>query len=60
MNKHTPGPWTILDSTMYDLKTGHQTRLLTQQIKYDQGLPDALFSQRALADDSREKRFRPN
>ncbi len=57
--KKVQGYWVILDSTMYDLKTGHRTRLLTQRIKYDQGLPDALFSQRALSDDSREMTYRP-
>ncbi len=57
--KKIQGYWTVLDSTMYDLKTGHKTRIVTKAIKYDQGLTKALFSDRALADDSREKRFRP-
>ena len=57
--KKIQGYWTVMESTMYDLKSGHRTRLLTRKIKYDQGLPDRLFSQRALSDDSREKRYRP-
>ena len=57
--KKIQGYWTVLDSTMYDLKTGHRTTLETEKIKYDQGLPDGLFSQQGLSDDSREKRFRP-
>ncbi len=57
--KKIQGYWTVMDSTMYDLKTGHRTRLVTKAIKYDQGLPEALFSRQALADDSREKKYRP-
>ncbi len=57
--KKIQGYWTVMDSTMYDLKTGHKTRIATQSIKYDQGIPASLFTDQALADDSREKRFRP-
>lgn len=57
--KKIQGVWTILESTMYDLKTGHKTQLITQKIKYDQGLPDQLFTRRDLTDASFEKRFRP-
>ncbi|TVO73485.1 MAG: outer membrane lipoprotein-sorting protein [Sedimenticola selenatireducens] len=57
--KKIQGVWTILESTMYDLKTGHKTQLITQKIKYDQGLPDRLFTRRDLTDTSFEKRFRP-
>jgi len=57
--KKIQGYWTVLDSIMYDLKTGHKTRIATKAIKYDQGLTGALFSDQSLADDSREKRFRP-
>ena len=57
--KKIQGYWTVLDSIMYDLKTGHKTRIATKSIKYDQGIPAALFTDQALADDSREKRFRP-
>lgn len=57
--KKIQGYWTIFDSTMYNLKTGHSTKLKTTDIKYDQGIPDTLFSQRGLSDDSREMTFRP-
>lgn len=57
--KKVQGYWTIFDSTMYNLKTGHSTKLITTDIKYDQGIPDSLFSQRGLSDDSREMAFRP-
>ena len=57
--KKVQGYWTVLDSTMYDLTSGHRTRLVTKKIKYDQGLPNDLFSQRSLSDDSGEKPFRP-
>lgn len=57
--KKVQGYWTIFDSTMYNLKTGHSTKLITTDIKYDQGIPDTLFSQRGLSDDSREKIYRP-
>ena len=57
--KKIQGYWTVMDSTMYDLKTGHRTRLLTKRIKYDQKLPDTLFNKRALSDDSQERRYRP-
>ena len=57
--KKIQGYWTIFDSTMVNLKTGHSTKLITTDIRYDQDIPDALFSQRGLSDDSREKPFRP-
>lgn len=57
--KKIQGFWTILESTMYDLESGHRTQLLTQKIKYDQGLPDQLFTRRDLTDDSNEQRYRP-
>ncbi|MCW8889724.1 MAG: outer membrane lipoprotein-sorting protein [Sedimenticola sp.] len=57
--KKIQGVWTIMESTMYDLKTGHKTQLITKKIKYDQGLPDELFSRRDLTDASFEKQYRP-
>ncbi len=57
--KKIQGYWSILDSTMYDLKTGHQTQLFTKRIKYNQKLPDTLFTQQALSDDSKERAYRP-
>ena len=57
--KKVQGYWTIFDSTMVNLKTGHSTKLLTTDIQYDQNIPDSLFSQRGLSDDSRELVYRP-
>jgi hypothetical protein len=53
------GYWTVLDSTMYDLDSGHQTRMATQAIKYDQGLPARLFRRQALSDTGLEEAYRP-
>jgi outer membrane lipoprotein-sorting protein len=53
------GFWTVLDSTMYDLENGHQTRIVTQAIKYDQQLPDSLFSRQSLSDTRIEENYRP-
>ncbi len=53
------GYWTVMDSTMTDLNSGHQTRMTVERIRYDQGLPDALFSQQALTDPAREQPYRP-
>lgn len=57
--KKIQGYWSILESTMYDLESGHRTQLLTEKIKYDQGLPDRLFTRRDLTDDTNEKAYRP-
>ncbi len=53
------GYWTVFESTMTDLKKNHKTRLITTDLVYDQGLPDSLFSQRGLSDESLELPFRP-
>ena len=55
--KKIQGIWTVLDSTMYDLKSGSQTQLATTSIKYDIGIPDTLFSKQGLSDPSREKQY---
>jgi len=57
--KKIQGYWTVVDSTVTDLSSGHQTRLVTQAIVYDQTLPDSLFSQQALSDTSQEEGYRP-
>jgi hypothetical protein len=57
--KKVQGYWTVFESIMTNLKTGHRTQLITNDIVYDQDIPDSLFSQRGLADDSREAVFRP-
>ena len=53
------GYWTIMDSTLADLGSGHQTRLTVNKIVYDRGLPDTLFSNRALEDERTEATHRP-
>lgn len=53
------GFWTVLDSSVYDLETGHQTRIVTQAIKYDQQLPDSLFSRQSLSDTRLGEQYRP-
>jgi hypothetical protein len=57
--KKIQGYWTVLDSRMEDLESGHTTRLVTEAIKYDQGLPDRLFNRQALSDDRMEQQYRP-
>lgn len=53
------GYWTVMDSTVTDLVSGHQTRMQIQKIVYDRGLPDNFFSREVLSDPTREAAFRP-
>lgn len=53
------GYWTVLDSTLTDLSSGHQTRLIVEKILYDRKLPARLFSSQALEDESVEEDYRP-
>lgn len=53
------GYWTVTDSTMMDLRSGHRTRLKVERIVYDRSLPERLFSSRALEQERMEKEFRP-
>lgn len=53
------GYWTIMDSTMTDLETGHRTRLEVGRIAYDRNLPAELFSREVLEDPARERAYRP-
>lgn len=53
------GYWTVTDSLMTDLRSGHQTRLEVARVTYDRGLPARLFSSKALEEESVEKAFRP-
>jgi hypothetical protein len=53
------GYWTVMDSTTVDLETGHRTRIRVDAVRYDQGLPESLFSRRALADPEVGARFQP-
>jgi len=57
--KRIQGFWTVLDSSMEDLETGHETRIIQSAVKYNQKIPDRLFTSQALADDSAEAPFRP-
>lgn len=50
--KKIQGIWTILQSTMYDLKKGNITRLATGKVEYDIGISEDFFSQRGLSDSS--------
>ncbi len=53
------GYWTITDSKTTDLSSGHETRLVALNVKYDRKLPAKLFSSQALADESIEASYRP-
>lgn len=53
------GYWTVMDSLMQDLDSGHQTRLINEIVHHDRELPDALFTTRALADPGLEQPYRP-
>lgn len=53
------GYWTVTDSTLTDLASGHQTRLTVGRVLYDRNLPESLFTSRALAEERMEKEFRP-
>jgi hypothetical protein len=53
------GYWTETDSVVEDLESGHQTRLVSDVTVHDRGLPDTLFSQRALEDPSLERAYLP-
>ncbi len=57
--KRIQGIWTVLDSSMRDLKTGHVTRIRLSAIKYDQRISERLFSSRALVDDRAELKYLP-
>ena len=47
--------WTIMKSVVRDLKSKHETHLLLNKIKYDQTMPEELFSLQYLEDPQREK-----
>ena len=57
--KRIQGYWTVTDSQMSDLNTGHETRMTVQSATYDRKLPARLFTPQALADESIESEFRP-
>lgn len=53
------GYWTVMDSVMEDLESGHSTRMTLSAALYDRDLPDDLFSVRVLEDPAREAPLRP-
>jgi len=53
------GFWTVMESRVIDLKSGHETQLLLDTIQYDRRLPADLFSSKALADEAIESEYRP-
>ncbi len=57
--KRNQGYWTLTDSRMIDLATGHETRMVVDAALYDQKLPERLFTTQALADESLESDYRP-
>lgn len=50
---------TVIESLMEDLESGHQTRLVNLNTRYDDRIPDRLFTRRALEDPILERAFRP-
>ena len=57
--KRNQGYWTLTDSRMVDLASGHETRVVVDTALYDQKLPVKLFTSQALADESLESEYRP-
>ena len=57
--KRNQGYWTLTDSRMIDLASGHETRMVVDVALYDQKLPAKLFTTQALADESLESDYRP-
>ena len=57
--KKVQGYWTVFESTMSNLKSGNATQLITLNITYNQDIPESLFTQRGLEDQSLEVPFRP-
>jgi hypothetical protein len=57
--KRNQGYWTLTDSRMIDLTSGHETRMVIDSALYDQKLPAKLFTSQALADESLESEYRP-
>jgi hypothetical protein len=57
--KRNQGYWTLTDSRMIDLSSGHETRMVVDAALYDQKLPATLFTSQALADETLESEYRP-
>ncbi len=58
-HKRIQGYWTVTDSRVTDLNTGHSTRLTVEKAVYDRRLPAKLFTPQALADEALESEYRP-
>lgn len=46
--QNVQGYWTVMDSTMTDLKNNGSTRLTVEKIKYDIGIPEKQFNKQSL------------
>jgi hypothetical protein len=57
--KRIQGYWTVTDSRMIDLNSGHETRMVIDVALYDQKLPARLFTTQTLADENLESDYRP-
>jgi len=57
--KKNQGYWTVTDSRMMDLASGHETRMVVDTALYDRKLPAKLFTSQTLADESLESEYRP-
>lgn len=57
--KRIQGYWTVTDSVMADLESGHQTRIRYSAVKYNQNIPESMFSSRSMADERAGLEFRP-
>ena len=57
--KRNQGYWTLTDSRVIDLSSGHETRMVIDSALYNQKLPAKLFTSQALADESIESEYRP-
>lgn len=53
------GYLTVAESVMEDLESGHRTRLVNLRTRYDETIPDRIFTRRALEDPIVERPFRP-
>jgi len=57
--KRIQGYWTVSDSRVIDLQSGHETRMVIDAALYDQKLPARLFTTQTLADENLESDYRP-
>lgn len=57
--RRNQGYWTLTDSRMIDLGSGHETRMVVDAALYDQKLPASLFTPQTLADETLEMDYRP-